>query len=488
MSARPTRPAPPEPAARGRHRRQRPSAASRTSLRLTVGGAGLAIPLAGAQLAQAAPQDVWNKVAACESSANWSINTGNGYYGGLQFTQSTWEAYGGGAYAARADLASKDQQIAVAEKVLRGQGAGAWPNCGPNSGLSRAAAEPRVQQARADEAVAQASQAKAAKAETEKADAEKAEAARAKAAKAERAKADRSKKQTRYEVVGGDTLSSIAESHRVEDGWQGLYSRNRSTVGGDPDLILPGQELRLAGAKEKAQQGSSDAARKPAEGEARAARQAAAERAAKQAAAEKAEKAKTEKAKAEKAKAEKAEAEREKARKAEAEREKARKAEAAKAKAEKAKAEKAKAEKAKAARAKSSSVIAPVSGVSPTTGYRASGSSWSSGQHTGIDFPVGTGTTVKAVSAGKVVSAGWGDAYGYEVVVRHSDGKYSQYAHLSAISVRAGQSVDTGQRVGRSGATGNVTGPHLHFEVRTGPGYGSDIDPLAYLRGRGVRV
>ncbi|WP_016907897.1 transglycosylase family protein [Streptomyces xiaopingdaonensis] len=471
MSARPTRPAPPEPAARGRHRRQRPSAASRTSLRLTVGGAGLAIPLAGAQLAHAAPQDVWNKVAACESSGNWSINTGNGYYGGLQFTQSTWEAYGGGAYAARADLASKDQQIAVAEKVLRGQGAGAWPNCGPNSGLSRAAAEPRVQQARADEAVAQASRAKAAKAETEKADAEKAEAARAKAAKAQRAKADRSKKQTKYEVVGGDTLSSIAESHRVEDGWQGLYSRNRSTVGGDPDLILPGQELRLAGAEQKAQQGGSDTARKPAEGEARAARQAAAER-------EAAKKAAAEKAKAEKAKAEKAEAEREKARKAEA----------AKAKAEKAKAEKAKAEKAKAARAKSSSVIAPVSGVSPTTGYRASGSSWSSGQHTGVDFPVGTGTTVKAVSAGKVVSAGWGDAYGYEVVVRHSDGKYSQYAHLSAISVRAGQSVDTGQRVGRSGATGNVTGPHLHFEVRTGPGYGSDIDPLAYLRGRGVRI
>lgn len=74
------------------------------------------------------------------------------------------------------------------------------------------------------------------------------------------------------------------------------------------------------------------------------------------------------------------------------------------------------------------------------------------------------------------------------MVLRHADGKYSQYGHLSAISVRAGQSVDTGQRVGRSGATGNATGPHLHFEVRTGPGYGSDINPLTYLRGRGVRI
>ena len=81
---------------------------------------------------------------------------------------------------------------------------------------------------------------------------------------------------------------------------------------------------------------------------------------------------------------------------------------------------------------------APVSGVSPSTAYRASGSSWSSGHHTGIDFPVGMGTSVKAVAGGQVVSAGWAGAYGYEVVIRHADGKYSQYAHLSPLSVRAG--------------------------------------------------
>ncbi len=99
-----------------------------------------------------------------------------------------------------------------------------------------------------------------------------------------------------------------------------------------------------------------------------------------------------------------------------------------------------------------------------------------------------TGTSVKAVEAGEVLAAGWGGSYGYQVEIRHADGRYSQYAHLSAISVRIGQQVGTGQRIGRSGATGNVTGPHLHFEVRTGPAFGSDIDPLAYLRAGGVTI
>jgi murein DD-endopeptidase MepM/ murein hydrolase activator NlpD len=101
---------------------------------------------------------------------------------------------------------------------------------------------------------------------------------------------------------------------------------------------------------------------------------------------------------------------------------------------------------------------------------------------------VPTGTSVKAVAAGKVVTSGWGGSFGYQVVIRHADGRYTQYAHLSAISVKSGQSVGGGQRIGRSGSTGNSSGPHLHFEVRTGPGFGSDIDPLAYLRAGGVRI
>ncbi|MGV9249903.1 M23 family metallopeptidase [Streptomyces sp. NPDC003697] len=131
--------------------------------------------------------------------------------------------------------------------------------------------------------------------------------------------------------------------------------------------------------------------------------------------------------------------------------------------------------------------VAPVSGPLGTS-YHATGSHWSKGYHTGVDFAVATGTSVKAVAGGHVVAAGWGGAYGYQVVIRHSDGRYSQYGHLSAIAVRDGQTVTGGQRIGRSGATGNVTGPHLHFEVRTGPGFGTDIDPVAYLRAGGVTI
>jgi len=72
----------------------------------------------------------WAAIASCESGGNWSANTGNGFYGGLQFTQSTWDAYGGGQYASSANLATPGQQVAVAERVLAGQGIGAWPVCG----------------------------------------------------------------------------------------------------------------------------------------------------------------------------------------------------------------------------------------------------------------------------------------------------------------------------------------------------------------------
>ncbi|MFJ5271698.1 peptidoglycan DD-metalloendopeptidase family protein [Streptomyces sp. NPDC088358] len=130
----------------------------------------------------------------------------------------------------------------------------------------------------------------------------------------------------------------------------------------------------------------------------------------------------------------------------------------------------------------------PVEGATIGTGYKVPGSMWSSGYHTGVDFVVPTGTTIRSVAAGTVVSAGWGGAYGNQVVIQHADGRYSQYAHMSALSVAAGQTVTEGQQVGVSGATGNVTGPHLHFEIRTTPDYGSDVDPVAYLRSYGVVV
>src|ERR687883_2134021 len=102
--------------------------------RRLLGGGALAVGLAVAGIALAAPASAashdWSGVARCESGGNWHINTGNGYYGGLQFSHSTWLAYGGGSYAPRADLATPAQQIAVAEKVLAAQGPGAWPTCG----------------------------------------------------------------------------------------------------------------------------------------------------------------------------------------------------------------------------------------------------------------------------------------------------------------------------------------------------------------------
>ncbi|WP_405578960.1 peptidoglycan DD-metalloendopeptidase family protein [Streptomyces sp. NBC_01190] len=128
----------------------------------------------------------------------------------------------------------------------------------------------------------------------------------------------------------------------------------------------------------------------------------------------------------------------------------------------------------------------PVGDAAIGTPYHAEGSMWSSGYHTGVDFLVGSGTPVHAVAAGTVYSAGADGAYGNDVIIKHADGKYTLYGHLTQPLVSAGQTVTEGQEIGISGATGNVTGPHLHFEVRTTPSYGSDIDPIAYLASHGV--
>lgn len=136
--------------------------------------------------------------------------------------------------------------------------------------------------------------------------------------------------------------------------------------------------------------------------------------------------------------------------------------------------------------APASGFVLPVSGTGVGTGYKVPGGMWSSGYHTGVDFVVPTGTSLKAVGKATVVSAGWAGAYGNQVVLDLGDGHYAQYGHLSSLSVSTGQSVTAGQEVGLSGTTGNSTGPHLHFEIRTSPEYGSDVDPMAYLRSHGA--
>ncbi|MGQ4732293.1 transglycosylase family protein [Streptomyces sp. Ju416(a)] len=437
-------------AATGRHRRYQPSRINRASLTVTAGGAGIALPLITAASAGAASGEVWEKVAACESSGNWTINTGNGYYGGLQFSGSTWAAFGGTQYAPRADLATRDQQIAIAERVLDGQGPGAWPTCSVRAGLTRGGDAPETTPGTGTGTAPQSAGSRTAQAAAAP---QTAPPRKAQTRPAEATPTHVPGKREAYTVASGDSLSGIASEQRVPGGWQGLYAANRTVVGDDPNLIFPGQRLSLDGSRaSKAGEGTSTG--KPA-------RQTAPKPSATAPGAEKADRRQAEPKK-------------------EAPKQQAPKQEAPKKAAPK------KEQPAPERAVRHSGFSAPVAAGTGTP-YRQAGS-WSSGYHTGVDFPVPTGTSVKSVAPGRVVSAGWAGAYGYEVVIRHSDGKYSQYAHLSALHVRAGQSVSGGQRIARSGSTGNSTGPHLHFEIRTGPGYGSDVDPLAYLRAGGVRV
>ncbi len=115
------------------------SSRPRRVLVAVVAALAVAAPLStGADTATAATSRTWNRLAGCESGGNWHINTGNGYYGGVQFSSSTWLAYGGGSYAGRADLATRAEQIDIAERVLKGQGWGAWPACSAQLGLTAA--------------------------------------------------------------------------------------------------------------------------------------------------------------------------------------------------------------------------------------------------------------------------------------------------------------------------------------------------------------
>ena len=206
---------------------------------VTIGAAavGLGALSVGATSASAATHD-WTGVAKCESGGNWHINTGNGYYGGLQFSQSTWAGYGGTSYAARADLATEAQQIAVAEKVLAGQGIGAWPVCGKY--LTGGTTSVPVEQAVAAPKAAPAPAPKAAPAPAPKAAPAPAPAASRSYRQAPVAAASTSGGS--YTVKPGDTLSKIAAAHSTPGGWQALWAQNRAKVA-NPNMIYVGQQL-----------------------------------------------------------------------------------------------------------------------------------------------------------------------------------------------------------------------------------------------------
>ncbi|MFI1735503.1 M23 family metallopeptidase [Streptomyces acidicola] len=159
----------------------------------------------------------------------------------------------------------------------------------------------------------------------------------------------------------------------------------------------------------------------------------------------------------------------------------------AKAAAEKAKAEEEARKKAEAERLAqlAKQFTLPTSSYTISSSFGQAGAYWSSGQHTGLDFAAPTGTLLKAVGAGTITQAGWDGSYGYKTVLTLNDGTEIWYAHQSSIGVSVGQKVATGDVIGRVGATGNVTGAHLHMEVHPG-GSSSGIDPMAWLQGKGL--
>ena len=173
--------------------------------------AAVAAPVAMAGPAQAATDSTWNELAQCESSGDWHIDTGNGYYGGVQFSDETWDAFGGERYASTADEATREQQIVIAEKVLDVQGWDAWPACSEELGLDAgdAAGTPdgtsTVSRGGDRESVS-------------------------------------SGGGDTYTVQSGDTLGEIADEHGVS--WQTLWELNDDEIS-DPNLIYVGQELQL---------------------------------------------------------------------------------------------------------------------------------------------------------------------------------------------------------------------------------------------------
>ncbi|WP_327283748.1 MULTISPECIES: transglycosylase family protein [unclassified Streptomyces] len=231
---------------KGKHRRA--TAIERTTRIVTLAGvAGVAVaaPLMAAGSASAATGSEWDRVAQCESGGNWAINTGNGYYGGLQFSSSTWAAYGGKAYASQANQASKSQQIAVAEKVLKGQGKGAWPVCGKGLSNSSYSGGGTTDTPKKTETKTETKKTQPKKTEPKKETTKRSEAP-APTTRSERAEAPVIKTGNgSYEVKSGDTLGTIAEANGVKGGWEKLFELNKDIVS-DADLIFPGQMLKLS--------------------------------------------------------------------------------------------------------------------------------------------------------------------------------------------------------------------------------------------------
>ena len=183
-----------------------------------VAGMALTLGIGLSAAPAAAAGTVWDKVAACESSGRWSINTHNGYYGGLQFSSRTWSGFGGNTYASSANKASKAEQIAIARRVLATQGPGAWPTCGRKAKLTKSNGKADKRATPATNPGVQLSKPAAKK-------------SNAVASKTVRVKA-------------GDTLAKIAKRYHVAGGWRGLWNLNKKTLK-NPNRIYVGQVLKV---------------------------------------------------------------------------------------------------------------------------------------------------------------------------------------------------------------------------------------------------
>jgi hypothetical protein len=206
---------------RGRHRN--PSNAARLTAVGAIGASTVAASVIAPAVAHADASDSqWDRIANCESGGNWHIDTGNGYYGGLQFSSSTWNSYDTDNFASRADLASREEQITVANRVLDRQGWGAWPVCSQYRGEPSPERTHHTRQSHHKHGSDQ------------------------RRLQSHHQNVEHHGSWVTYVVRGGDSLASIADRHHIKGGWHTLYHRNRDVIGSDPGVLRIGQKLRLS--------------------------------------------------------------------------------------------------------------------------------------------------------------------------------------------------------------------------------------------------
>lgn len=384
---------------------------------VTTGALSLAAIAMATGTANAAPEDAWDSIAQCESGGVWDLPYGDrDSTGGLQFRVASWndalaqlraDGIDTSGFPGMPYLATKAQQILAGEALLKLQGPGAW-TCngiqgGPLNGYSGGDYS-RYLGGAPDPAPADPDPVQPVPGDSHP------------SAKPP-AKSKGACAHETHTVEPGDTLYGITRAHTGNgalDNWEALYEANRDVVGGDPDVIFPGQVLTLPWSAEAPvapslpDAGENTQAPAPVEQP--------------------------------------------------------------------------------PAGADYRSPLVDMTGIGD--GYFAGpGGSYSrsGGGHSGVDFTAPTGTNVRAAHGGTVTVGGAGDAYGNHVLINHGDGVWTLYAHLSSVNVGDGQTVAAGDSIGAVGSTGNSSGPHLHFEVRTnGTQFNGFLDPVAWLTSHGI--